>query len=300
LAPLPMLHIALPGRGALIQKQHEAVRTLVPDVELLDAAETERRQPLLRPGSVDCGLLEPGAMEIDVHALHQHFLHGLRDRGGTVHAGARVVGARHDGTYWNLDTADGAQWRAATVIDAAGAWADDIAEVFGAAPIGLRALRRTAFIVDAPAGAGAPMIADIDDTFYVKPDAGRLLCSPADETPQPPRDARPDELEIDRAIDVINTVTTLDIRHVRAAWAGLRNFVADRTPVAGYDERVPGFFWYAGQGGYGIQTSAAFGRVAGALVRGRPVPDDVARLGVAAADLAPRRPALESAADAAG
>jgi D-arginine dehydrogenase len=133
------------------------------------------------------------------------------------------------------------------------------------------------------------MIADIDDAFYVKPDAGRMLCSPADETPQDPGDARPDELEIARALDVINEVTRLDARHVRSAWAGLRNFVPDRAPVVGADPAVEGFFWFAAQGGYGIQTAPALARTGAALLRGDPVPADVAGRGLAAGAIAPDR-----------
>jgi D-arginine dehydrogenase len=175
------------------------------------------------------------------------------------------------------------------VVDAAGAWADQVASTFGVATIGLRPLRRTAFMVDAPAGATAPMIADIDNSFYFKPDAARLLCSPSDETPQHPGDARPDEVEIARAIEVINTVTTLDVRHVRSAWAGLRTFTPDRTPAVGYDPAAEGFFWFAGQGGYGIQIASALARAAAELLRGRPVPDDVRAFGLEPADLDPGR-----------
>jgi D-arginine dehydrogenase len=300
LSPLPMLHIALPGRGPVLDALYEAVRPLVPDVELVQPAEATRRQPLLRPGRIERALLEPGATEIDVHALHQHFIRGLRERGGTVHAGARIAAAHRTGDGWQLSADDGRAWRARSVVNAAGAWADEVAAFFGAAPVGLRALRRTAFLVDAPPGTAAPMIADIDDAFYVKPDAGRLLCSPADETPQRPSDARPDELEIARAIEVINEVTTLDVRHVRSAWAGLRNFVADRTPVVGYDDRTDGFFWYAAQGGYGIQTAPALARVGAALLRGEPIPADAAALGVTASALHPRRSAVESVPGSAG
>jgi D-arginine dehydrogenase len=144
-------------------------------------------------------------------------------------------------------------------------------------------------MVDAPPDARAPMIADLDDAFYVKPDAGRLLCSPADEAEQEPGDARPDETEIARAIDVINEVTTLQIRHVRSAWAGLRTFVRDRSPVVGFDPEVDGLFWYAAQGGYGIQTAPGLARTGAALLRGEPVPADLAGRGLTRAALAPER-----------
>ena len=124
------------------------------------------------------------------------------------------------------------------------------------------------------------MIDDIDEAFYVKPEAGGLLCSPEDETPQDPGDPRPDELEIARAIEVINEVTTLDVRHIRSAWAGLRNFVADREPVVGFDPTVEGFFWFAGQGGYGIMTAPALARLGAALLRREPFPADLAQRGL--------------------
>ena len=231
-------------------------------------------------------------MEIDVHGLHQGYVRGLRARGASTVVGAAVGAATRSNGVWTVTMTDGRTVEAGVVVNAAGAWADRVAGCFGAAPVGLRALRRTAFMVDAPAGAAAPMIADIDDAFYVKPDAGKLLCSPADETPQEPGDARPDEVEIARAIDAINEVTTLDVRHVRSSWAGLRNFVADRNPVVGFDPAVEGFFWFAAQGGYGIQTAPALSRTGAALLRGEPLPGDVAERGLNAADLSPDRAIL--------
>jgi D-arginine dehydrogenase len=288
LTPLPMLHVGLAGRGQAVADLYRAVQVLVPEVELLDARQVVRTQPLLRPGVVEQALLEPGATEIDVHAVHQFYVHGLRERGGRIVTAAAVRTARLDGNEW-LVSAAGDEWRAPVVANAAGAWADVVAGLFGARPVGVRALRRTAFTVDAPPGAGAPMIADLDDAFYVKPDAGRLLCSPADETPQRPGDARADELEIARAIDAINAATTVDVRHVRARWAGLRTFVADRSPVVGFDALRPGFFWFAAQGGYGIQLAPALARVGAALVRGADLPADVTDRGLRSDELSPSR-----------
>ena len=135
-----------------------------------------------------------------------------------------------------------------------------VAAMAGVEPVGIHPLRRTVFTIGAPDGLDAqtiPLVADVAGTFYLKPEGPQILCSPADEVPSEPCDARPDEIDIARAIDVINAATTLDIRHVRSSWAGLRNFVADRSPVAGFDDRVDGFFWFVGQGGYGIQISPA-------------------------------------------
>jgi D-arginine dehydrogenase len=289
LAPLAMLYIARPGRGPAVTELYREVRALAPDVVLIDGEEAVALQPLLRPGSVELALIEPGAMEIDVHALHQGYVHGLRARGAATLVGARVASADRSAGAWTVTMTDGRVIGAETVVNAAGAWADQLAVLFGATPVGLRALRRSAFMVDAPPGSGAPMIDDVDEAFYVKPDAGKLLCSPADETPLDPCDARPDELEIARAIEAINEVTTLDIRHVRSSWAGLRNFVADRNPVVGFDPAVDGFFWYAGQGGYGIQTAPALSRTGAGLLRGEPLPADVVERGLKSTDLAPAR-----------
>jgi D-arginine dehydrogenase len=289
LTPLGMLYVARPGRGQLITELYREVRTLAPDVTLLDPDDAVSIQPLLRPGSIDVAMLEPGAMDIDVHAVHQGFVRGLRARGAATVVGAQVAAVARDAGVWTVTMTDGRTVQAEVVVDAAGAWADRVAAQFGAKPVGLRALRRTAFMVGAPPGAAAPMIDEIEEAFYVKPDAGKLLCSPADETPHEPGDPRPDELEIARAIEAINELTVLDVRHVQSSWAGLRTFGADRNPVVGFDPAVENFFWYAGQGGYGIQTAPALARTGAALVRGEPVPADVTGRGLSAADLSPSR-----------
>jgi D-arginine dehydrogenase len=162
----------------------------------------------------------------------------------------------------------------------------------GVTPIGLQPLRRTAFTCPAPDGVDArawPLVADVDDNFYFKPEGPQLLCSLADETPSEPCDAQPEEADVALAIERINEATTLGLRHVRRAWAGLRSFVADRTPVVGMDTDVPGFFWLAGQGGYGIQTAPAMARATASLVLESRLPDDLAALGVTEAHLSPAR-----------
>jgi D-arginine dehydrogenase len=237
------------------------------------------------------GLLEPDAMDIDVHALHQGYLRGLRARGGSLVCGAEARLLAHDGADWQVETAAGG-FAAPVVVDAAGAWADELGRMAGAAPIGLVPKRRTAITFDPPAGLPIdrwPAVIDIDEQWYFKPDAGRLLASPADETPSPPCDAQPEEMDIALAVDRIERAASFRIRRIEHKWAGLRSFVADKTPVVGFDDRVEGFFWLAGQGGYGIQTSPAMGRLAAALAAGEGVPADLATLGVDAAALSPRR-----------
>ena len=261
----------------------------VPSLRRLSAGEARGICPALSESYVAGAALEDGAADIDVLALHQHYLRAARRRGLTVRSGARVRSAVRTGGAWRLETSDGTV-EAGVVIDAAGAWADRVAAEFGAAPVGLAPLRRTIAVV--PAGAAArswPLVADMNETFYFKPEGDALLISPTDETPSEPVDARPDELDVALAIERVNAATTLDIRSVRTTWAGLRTFAPDRLPVAGYDPAVPGFFWLAGQGGYGIQMAPALAVTAAALVRGEPVPAEILAEGVDPAELAPAR-----------
>jgi D-arginine dehydrogenase len=177
-------------------------------------------------------------------------------------------------------------------VNAAGAWADVIAKAAGVAPVGLTPLRRTIFMVTSPVGErskGFPACSEVDQSFYVNPEGAQFLCSPADETPCPPCDAKPDQLEIARAIDAINSATTIGARSVTASWAGLRSFVPDHQFVVGEESEAPGFHWLAGQGGYGIQTAPAAARLAAALVLGQPVPPDLVERGLDVTRLAPRR-----------
>jgi len=181
---------------------------------------------------------------------------------------------------------------ASIVVNAAGAWGDGVARLAGVAPIGLAPLRRTVVTFAPPRGVEVsrwPAVIDIGETFYFKPDAGRILASPADESPSTPCDAQPEEIDIAIAMDRIGQVADLSARHIERSWAGLRTFAPDRTPVVGFDDREPAFFWLVGQGGYGIKTSPALGRVAAALARGDSMPADVLAHGVNVEALSPAR-----------
>jgi D-arginine dehydrogenase len=230
-------------------------------------------------------------MDMDVHAIHSGFVRRLRAAGGRIATDAGVLGLTRDGGGWRVETAQG-EFRAPVVINAAGAWGDELARLAGAAPVGLVPQRRTAILFEPPAGmetAAWPITIDLHETVYFKPDAGMLLGCPADETPSPPCDAQPEELDVAIAADRIQALTTLEIRRIAHRWAGLRTFVADKTPVVGFDDALAGFFWLVGQGGYGIQTAPAMGRVAAELAAGRGIPADAADLGVTEAVLGPRR-----------
>lgn len=266
-------------------------RKLVPSMRRLDAKAALALVPALRPDLLAGAVLEPDAMDMDVAAIHQGYLKMLRQRGGRLVTSAEVTALARDGERWRVGTGAG-DFVAPVVVNAAGAWCDVVAAMAGARPIGLVPKRRTAFTFDVPAGMAIdawPMVCDVDEQFYVKPEAGRLLGSPADETPSPPCDAQPEELEIAIAVERIQGALAFDVRRLVRKWAGLRSFVADKTPVVGFAADAPGFCWLAGQGGYGIQTAPAMARTAAALATGGDIPDDLKRLGVTRAALAPER-----------
>jgi D-arginine dehydrogenase len=271
-------------------RDFESADYVGPRVKRIEREQALQICPILRPECVAGALYETGACDIDVHGLHQAYLRMLRARGGVTVMSSRVTRLEYAGE-WAAFT-DNACYHATVVVNAAGAWADEIASLAGVAGIALRPCRRTALLVNAPAGVQIgswPLVLDIKEQFYFKPDAGLLLLSPADETPVAPGDVQPDEWDIAVAIDRVCSVTTLDVRHVKHKWAGLRNFVADRTPVVGFDADVPGFFWLAAQGGYGVQTAPAMARLAASLVRGDGLPQDLAECGVTHDALSPSR-----------
>jgi len=224
--------------------------------------------------------------------LHQGFLRGMRARGGELRTNAQVAAAQRSGASWALRLADGETVQARVVVDAAGAWADEVAALFGAAPIGLVPHRRSAFTFNAPDGidvSGWPAVVGVDESYYFKPDAGRLLGSPANADPTVPHDVVPEELDIALGIHQIEAVTTLGIRRPASTWAGLRSFVRDHEMVIGWEAQCPGFFWLAAQGGYGIQSAAGASELAASLLCGEPQPPELARHGVDPRALAPQR-----------
>lgn len=292
MTPRPLLQVARPGRGDVIDALFEQVRPLVTEAAVVDAAEAARLCPILRPEAVAQGLYEPHAMELDVHALHQGYVAGLRARGGSIRRGCRVEHLEQTDAGWAIHATEGVVARAPVVVNAAGAWSDRVAVAAGCRPVGLTPQRRTVFTIPAdglPTDPRLPLLYDADETFYVKPEGEQFLCSPADRTPCEPGDAKADPIAIARALDEIRDVTSLAARSVRTSWAGLRTFAPDEEFVVGRDPAAPGFCWLAGQGGYGIQTAPASARLAASLVRGEALPDDLARLGLEASQLSPAR-----------
>jgi D-arginine dehydrogenase len=290
LAPRGLVWVGAPGDEAALDALADMGRRVRPTVRRIGHDEVLGLFPPLRAErAMVGGVHEPDARTIDVAALLQGYVRGLRARGGVLRPGAEVVqGERREGG-WRV-TGPGYEVQAAAVVDAAGAWGDDVAERFGVEPLGLAALRRTACIVPADEAARSwPLVMDVAGRFYAEPESGGLLVSPADETPTAPCDAQAEELDVALALDRIAEATTLAPGHVRRAWAGLRTFSPDRSPVAGEDLDRPGFFWLVGQGGAGIKTAPALAEVTAAAVDGRPLPAPVAAFGIDEAALSPAR-----------
>jgi len=276
---------------ATLQRAFDERKALVPNIEWWTQADILQRVPILKPEAAVYGVYEPDAMDMDVHGIHQGFLRGAKAAGAQVLCDAAVEQIERAGNAWRVKTTAG-EFLADVVVNAAGAWCDELARMAGVAPIGLQPMRRTAFMCDVPAGCDShawPMVMDANEGFYLKPDAGMLLVSPANADPVDPQDVQPEELDVAIAVDRVETATTLQVRRVQRKWAGLRSFVPDKTPVVGFAPDAPGFFWLAGQGGYGIQTAPAMGELSAALVRRQPMPAALTALGVTEAMLAPNR-----------
>jgi D-arginine dehydrogenase len=264
----------------------------VPTLQTVEPSNAVTRCPALRIDRLAGAAVEPDASDIDVLALHQGYVRGLGAAGGTVVRSARVTALERVDDGWRVRWAGG-ELAAPSVVLAAGAWGDELARAAGAEPIGLRPLRRTIAVCRVPSGASldaaGPLVCDAAHTWYFKPEGPNVLVSPADETPSPPCDARPDEADVALGIERVNDATTLRLRSVVSTWAGLRTFAPDRVPVVGVDPRRPGLYWLVGQGGYGIQTAPALARCLAGLVAGTGLPADVTALGVTEAQLSPAR-----------
>lgn len=286
-------------RQTLYFGRHEQMKTLTqfradPDIEAgtraLSASEAHALVPIFSPNYLGGAVLEHGSADIDVDLLHQGFLRQARSHQAKLHLGAPVSGLARENGRWQVQAGQEV-FSAPVVVNAAGAWGDEIARLAQVKPVGLQPLRRTAMLIDPPEGSTGhwPAAIDIDEQFYFKPDAGLLLLSLADEHPSPPCDAQPEDLDVAIAVDRFEQATGMQVRRIKRRWAGLRVFSPDRSPVVGFDPDVEGFFWLVGQGGYGIQTAAALGRVSSALAAGEPMPSDIAAMGVTPALLSKAR-----------
>ncbi|MCG3188702.1 MAG: FAD-dependent catabolic D-arginine dehydrogenase DauA [Burkholderiaceae bacterium] len=286
------LYVGWRGQEAALDAMLRELRATGSVVERIDAAQCLRRVPVLRAEGLVGGVLEADAMDIDVHALHQGFLRGFRRAGGVLWCSAELLGAEAGGSGWTVTLTDGRRIAARTLVNAAGAWADEVARRCGAQPLGIQPKRRSAFTFALPDGVDArgwPTVADVDERWYIKPDAGQLLGSPANADPVPAHDVLPEELDIATGIAAIEAATTLTIRRPARTWAGLRSFTPDGELAIGWDAQRSGLFWLAGQGGYGIQSAAGAAELAAGLWRGAPLSAALKAQGVATQALDPAR-----------
>ncbi len=260
-------------------EQAPALATLISDGEAvreIDLAEVARLVPALRPGYAIGAAIEDDAFDIDVAALHQGFLREFRRAGGELVLHARAGAMERSGGLWRVMTEGGGRFLSPIVINAAGAWGDEVARAAGVAPLGLVPKRRTGAIIDpAPfAVADWPLVQDVVQSWYVRPEARtRLMVTPADATPTHPHDVQPDEIDIAIGIDRMQQALAIAVRRVERSWAGLRSFTPDGSLAFGWDRAAAGFFWCIGQGGYGIQTAPAAGALVAAMVLGRDAGD---------------------------
>ena len=294
LLPRGVLYVAAPGQAALLDALQAELAPACAGLQRITAEAARVRAPCLRPEQVMGALWDGESTDLDVHALHQAFLRGFKRAGGVLRCGARLRAAKREGSdeRWQLQLADGSSVAASTLVNAAGAWGDELALICGAAPVGLVPRRRSAFTFRAPEGmdtAGWPAVVAVDEGCYFKPDAGQLLGSPANADDSLAHDVQPEALDIALGIHRIEAMTTLRITRPTATWAGLRSFVADGELVIGPDDACRGFFWLVGQGGYGIQSAAGASALAASLLCGQAVPAELAAEGLDPVMLAVQR-----------
>jgi len=288
--PRGALTLAKPGQEAALAALIAAADPRHP-IRAISLAEAQALAPVMRPGLFSAAAYEAGVLDMDVGSLHQGYLRRFRQRGGQVRCRRPVTALTHQQGRW-LVQAGGEDLSAAVVINAAGAWGDAIGALARAQPVGLVPKRRTALIIDAPADldvAALPLVEYLGEGPYLKPEAGAIMASLGDETPVPPQDIQPEELDIALIADWLERHSILTLKRAPRAWAGLRSFVADGNPIAGFDPVVPGFFWLVGQGGYGIMMAPTLARITASLASGAAMPADLAAGGITAAALAPGR-----------
>ncbi len=282
------LHIAQAGQADALALFERTFADSGATIERIGRAEMAALVPGILPGW-DQAIREPHCADIDVAALHQHYLAQARRGGATLATGHRLTRARRSGEVWHLAFENGAEVTAGTLVNAAGAWADEVAQIAGCRPIGITPYRRTVVQLrtDPAADPALPLVLAIDGSFYFKPDTGRVWLSPHDETPSPACDVAAEEIDVALAIDRFQSVVSWRIEAVERKWAGLRSFAPDRLPVYGADPDCAGFFWFAGQGGFGIQTAPAAACLAAQLLT--KAPQDAMTHGIDAGIYSPAR-----------
>lgn len=295
LAPRGCLTVGRTDQQASLQRLHDRLTGVGAEARHVDRDEALRLFPALRAENFDSGVFEPGAMDIDVNTLLQAYLRGAKANGAKILTNASANAIERRSGKWIVITPAG-EVSSSMILNAAGAWVDEVTKLARLAPIGLTPHRRTAFTF-LPTGLDAsrwPHVSNVDYRWYVSPRGDSLVGSLADAVPVPPGDVYPDDMDVAQGIENIEQDTTFKIDRPLSKWAGLRNFVADKNPVCGTRADAEGFFWLAGQGGCGILTSPALGQAAAALMLGRELPDEQRVLGITPDDLSPSRKGLQS------
>jgi D-arginine dehydrogenase len=285
------LYFAKPDEAAALRASSHQLGLRHVQHRLLEAAEARMLCPIVRTDDFSLALSEPNCADIDAHALLQGYLKFAKARDLKVLLSTEAISLERRGALWHLTAAD-SSLTASRVINAAGAWADDLAKKAGIGPKGLQPYRRTAITFDPPAEEDVktwPMTFDLAETWYFKPEAGRVMVSPVDKTPTEPCDAAPEELDVAVAVERIERATTMSVSRIHSRWAGLRTFATDEQPVIGPDPDEPSFIWLAGQGGNGVMGAPAAAQLAAALATGSNLPDFVASCGVDLDGISPAR-----------
>ena len=264
---MPVLIHAREDECAALDALEAEIRQFA-ELERLDARGVHELCPILKPDAAHA-IVDHNAIRLDAHGLLQGNLRQLRANGGALHTGSRAATIEHCSGAWDVRTEKGETYSAATFVNAAGSWADKVAQLAGVQPVGLQPLRRTIITFDAPLGTkleGLPFAKTVGDELYFAPESGRLFASPMDEVPSEPCDARPDEYDVALAAWRMEDRTTVKVEQIHSRWAGLRTFTPDRHPAVGFAPDSDGFFWLAGQGGYGLQTSPAMAAIVASLI----------------------------------
>jgi D-arginine dehydrogenase len=293
LSPRGALTLARPGQEHLLDEVLANANVRHP-IERVTAARACALASFMRPEFIAEAAYEAGVMDMDVAAIHQGFLRAHRQRGGTLLCRAPVESLRRSAGVWHVQAGAHAL-EAPVVVNAAGAWGDVVGRKAGARPVGLVPRRRTAMVVEPPAGmdvSGMPVIEFAGHGPYMKPQGSGIMCSPADETPDEPRDVQPDDMDVAVLVDWVERHSYVTVRKAPRTWAGLRSFVKDAAPVVGFDPQAEGFFWLVGQGGFGIMMAPVLARVTAALATGGTMPADLADRGIVEGDLSPGRSSL--------
>jgi D-arginine dehydrogenase len=288
-SPRGLIFVAPKGDSEALDDLEGDFGSLVTGLRRLGPSEVEQACNLFPVSLVEGGVFEPDARDIDVDALLTSFARNARSKGSTILTRATITSLTRHGARWRI-VAGAHELTADVVVNAAGAWGDRVAALAGVISLGLQPFARSVFTFDPGTNPQEwPMTIDARERWYMKPEGPLLLASGASEIPAEPHDVQPEEIDIALGIEKINAASSLSVRSVKNTWAGLRTFTPDRSPAVGFDNAVSSFFWLVGQGGYGIKTSPALGRLSAAAILGREVPQDIAELGVDAQDLDPVR-----------